>query len=48
MSRFEIRGCKEVTRGCYESEVQGRQKIAELLQRLDFAEQANIHKSCKN
>ena len=42
------RGCKEVTRPCYESEVQGRQTIAEILQGFIFAEQANIHKSCGN
>ena len=37
-----------MTTVCYESEVQERQTIAEILQGLIFMEQANIHKSCKN
>ena len=43
-----IHRCKEVTRACYESEVQERQIIAEILQGLIFSKQTNIYKSCKN
>ena len=43
-----MRGCKEKTSACYDFEVQKRQAIAEILQGLIFAEQADIPKSCKN
>ena len=42
-----IHRCKEVTRACYESEVQERQIIAEILQGLIFSKQTNITKVAK-